>query len=364
VSHVDRRALLKNAAVAAAALTLPSACRTIAAPVTPAPRVRASEDRIIRNVTGLRPYRRTSFRVEAEKLGDKLIVHNYGHGGCGVTLSWGTAEMAAQLAIASDARRAAVLGCGVVGLATARVLQERGFDVTIYTKALPPHTTSNVAGALWLPTTIGDHDLVTPEIRAALRTACHISHQRFQLMAGSRYGVRWLPLYFTGAKPQILDWEWDEFADLIHDHPKPERNFGKPFTRATHAMLIEPNTYLPAVIEDFHAAGGKIVVRAFDDVSQIATLSEPLVMNCTGLASRTLFADAMLMPIKGQLTVLLPQPELDYMYIDKSGLYMFPRSDGVILGGTFERGVESMEVLPAVTQRLLEGHARYAAGVS
>ena len=43
----------------------------------------------------------------------------------------------------------AVLGCGAVGLATARVLQDRGFAVTIYARQLPPDTTSNVAGAMW-----------------------------------------------------------------------------------------------------------------------------------------------------------------------------------------------------------------------
>jgi len=363
VSLVDRRELLKNAAVAAAALTLPSACTTAAPASTPAPRVRASEDRVIRTVTGLRPFRRTSFRIEAEKLGDKLVVHNYGHGGCGVTLSWGCAEMAADLAMKSDSRRAAVIGCGVIGLTTARVLQERGFDVTIYTKELPPHTTSNVAGALWLPTTLADDEFVTPEVRASLRTASHIAYRRFQLMAGSRYGVRWLPLYFTGAKPIVLTWEWDEFHDLVRDHPQPERNLGQPYVRATHAMLIEPNTYLPALIEDFHDAGGRIVVRSFDDASQLSSLDEPLVINCTGLGSRALFSDPMLMPIKGQLTVLIPQPELDYMYVANDGLYMFPRTDGVILGGTFERGVESLEPSDELMRRKLAGHARFAAAV-
>lgn len=318
---------------------------------------------MIRIVTGLRPYRRTSFRVEAEKLGDKLLVHHYGHGGCGVTLSWGTAQMAAQLAMESSARSAAVIGCGVIGLTTARVLQERGFDVTIYAKELPPQTTSNVAGALWLPTTLADDDLVTPEIRESLRTASHAAHRRFQLMAGPRYGVRWLPLHFTGAKPIVRGWEWPSFEDLLPDDPAPDRNLGATYARVTHAMLIEPNVYLPALIEDFHAAGGQLVVRKFDDASQLAALEQPVVINCTGLESRALFPDAMLLPIKGQLVVLLPQPELDYMYVDNGRGYMFPRSDGVILGGTFERGVESLEPSAEVTSRIVSRHARFAAGI-
>ena len=54
--------------------------------------------------------------MRAEKLGDKLVVHNYGHGGAGITLSWGTAELAVEEGSKSDERDCAVLGCGVVGL--------------------------------------------------------------------------------------------------------------------------------------------------------------------------------------------------------------------------------------------------------
>jgi glycine/D-amino acid oxidase-like deaminating enzyme len=56
--------------------------------------VKISRERLIRTVVGLRPYRPRGFVVGAEQLGDKLVVHNYGHGGAGVTLSWGTASMA------------------------------------------------------------------------------------------------------------------------------------------------------------------------------------------------------------------------------------------------------------------------------
>src|SRR6185436_14460244 len=102
--------------------------------------VRVSRERLIRTVVGLRPFRSEGFVVEAEKLREKLLVHNYGHGGAGVTLSWGTASLAVDLArdfIQSKSQRSAakysrnrhprfaVLGCGVSGLSTARLLQQR-----------------------------------------------------------------------------------------------------------------------------------------------------------------------------------------------------------------------------------------------
>jgi glycine/D-amino acid oxidase-like deaminating enzyme len=61
------------------------------------PKLNVSHDLIAREIAGLRPFRPSGFVVRAEPFGDKVLIHNYGHGGCGVTLSWGTAEMAAKL---------------------------------------------------------------------------------------------------------------------------------------------------------------------------------------------------------------------------------------------------------------------------
>lgn len=51
---------------------------------------RLADAPILSVAVGLRPARPT-VRLETETLGDTLVVHNYGHGGAGVTLSWGCA---------------------------------------------------------------------------------------------------------------------------------------------------------------------------------------------------------------------------------------------------------------------------------
>src|SRR6185436_6338704 len=45
--------------------------------------VKVARDRVIREVVGLRPYRPAGFVVETERLGNTLLIHNYGHGGAG-----------------------------------------------------------------------------------------------------------------------------------------------------------------------------------------------------------------------------------------------------------------------------------------
>src|SRR5688572_29238273 len=108
--------------------------------------VNAAPERVIRTLAGLRPYRASGFVVRRDALGDKALVHNYGHGGAGITLSWGSSRLATDLGLAGHSGPVAVIGCGVMGLTTARLAQEAGFPVTIYTAALPPDTTSAVAG--------------------------------------------------------------------------------------------------------------------------------------------------------------------------------------------------------------------------
>ena len=53
---------------------------------------------VIATRVGLRPYRKTGVRLESEQTTDgRRVIHNYGHGGSGFTLSWGCAEDALKL---------------------------------------------------------------------------------------------------------------------------------------------------------------------------------------------------------------------------------------------------------------------------
>lgn len=54
--------------------------------------IQARTDRITDVRVGLRPFRHAGPRVETQVLGAKTIVHNYGHGGAGWSLSWGPAH--------------------------------------------------------------------------------------------------------------------------------------------------------------------------------------------------------------------------------------------------------------------------------
>ncbi len=354
----SRRTLLK-CALAGATLPLLPACVTRPHAVPRLAPVRVSPDRVIRQVAGLRPFRRSGFRVEAEMWDGKLVVHNYGHGGGGVSLSWGTAEQARALALASGHRSAAVLGCGAVGLATARLLQDAGFAVTIYARDLPPHTTSNIAGAQWAPVSVADPAARAPGFDQRFVQASRLAHRHFQALAGTRYGIRWRDNYLLTDSPEPkLAWDWQLIADLLplvpvdpREHPFPQRHVQRFLT-----MHIEPGVYLAQLLADFRLAGGLVVVREFADRAAVVALPEPLVVNCTGLGAGRLCNDPDVAPVRGQLVVLAPQPEVDYITVGPRGLYMMPREDGILLGGTYEPDTWSVEPDAVTGERLLAGH--------
>jgi len=346
-----------------------SGCAARRAAVSPAApprlaRVNVSADRVTRAITGLRPFRPSGFVVRADKLEDKLVIHNYGHGGGGITLSWGTAQLAADLAAASPARECAVLGCGVNGLSTARLLQQRGYNPVIYARDLPPSTTSNVAGGYWDPVTVYDHTRVTPGFRQQFGDAARFAFRRYQSLAGDEYAVRWLPVYSLSTtephSPPSPESPYSEVEALFPEKKilaRGEHPFAAPYVYRRASMLIEPAVYLHALMRDYFVAGGRVVVREFADIRELMTLHEPLIFNCTGLGAGKLFGDAELIPIKGQLVFLLPQPEVQYMTIGPGDIYMFPRRDGILLGGSHDRGVSNLDVDPEVTGRILRENA-------
>jgi D-amino-acid oxidase len=363
-TRINRRGFLGGAAVSAALLAMrPALAFDTKRHFAP---VKIARNRVIREVVGLRPYRPSGFVVDAQRFSNKLLVHNYGHGGGGVTLSWGTASLAVDMArdflIAHKSVRPthfAVLGCGVSGLSTARLLQRRFQNgpgtVTIYAKDLPPDTTSNIAGASWSPTSV--FETTTPKFNEQFRQACRISNRAFQLLVGPEYGVRWIETFELSNHEMSLQRELPGGNDLypqIETHKDPDNYFGFPFVRQYSTMLIEPSIYLSALLRDFYIAGGRVVVREFRNKQELARLRQPVIFNCTGLGSRALFGDEELSPVRGQLEILLPQPEIDYCYLSSG--YMFPRRDGIVLGGTWDHDDWSLTPDPEQATDILEAH--------
>jgi len=326
----------------------------------PAPNL--ADDQILRIVAGLRPCRRGGLRLEAETLdggaggGRKTIVHNYGHGGCGVTIGFGCAHLAADLAqqalgeppgAAGDVaartqtgRRLspiAVLGAGVIGLTTALELLRRGHGVTLYAERSGLDTTSALAGALWLPTGV-EFDASRAQIEQ-FTGIVRRSRDILTALDRQQWGIQRLPVFEPRPGDPAYEAEAARFAEIgAIDPPRTLDRLPLPGPpragiRYETEFLHTPR-FLRALAGEVNRRGGRLVPRRFDSTAEIAALPEPALINCLALGSRALFGDDAMYPARGALVHMRPQP-LGYCLHD-GYWYVFPREDALILGGSFE----------------------------
>jgi D-amino-acid oxidase len=331
-------------------------------------------------IAGVRPHRKNCYRLgEAEHPPQgKYLIHNYGHGGAGITMSWGCAVKIKGLVegvISRDAQAVskgiAVLGAGVMGLTAATLLREMvpKRKITIYAERTS-NTTSHKAGGQWCPASV-EHKGKLQEFKEIL----HDSHARFMALSkpplSEIYGVSERE-NFT-----ILRANDDESFRLAPDLT-PETCLERlPFKNMNcsgfvyKTMLIEPPIFLAKLKADLKAAGIVIQLRKFkpatetsDPKQTVAGLSENIIVNCTGMGSRKLFGDDDVIPVKGQLVMLRPQTGLDYLFSGFGSTmghdchdwvqYVFPRRDAVVVGGTYEWDVDNEKTNKKTLQRIVK----------
>lgn len=331
--------------------TVPGAMVRKRAPLAP---VKASMDRLISLEACLRPFRPQGPRIEPERIGRKTIVHNYGHGGSGWSLSWGAGRRAVALAKATDEARVAVIGCGAIGLTAAVVAQRAGLKVRIYTKDQMPYVRSFRATGVWSPSArICTLEHATPEFRKTWEEMARYSYFQYSSMLGLPGDpIEWTEGYklsdtpfgegaslYTHApypgEPMYPHLEDDHTPDLMSGMQTLTRDqhpFPVEYVRRVNMMMFNIPAYARMLMQDFLAAGGEVVIKEFESPKQFAGLAEKTIIHSTGYAARALVKDDSLIPVRGQTARLIPQPEVDYaISYDSQNVYTVPRRDGMIV---------------------------------
>jgi D-amino-acid oxidase len=310
-------------------------------------------------IAGVRPFRNGSYRLDAETDSGKFIVHNYGHGGAGITLSWGCAAKVAEKVRTrvqtSHDTKVAILGAGVMGMtAAARLLAlNLNLTVTIYAQNFWQKTTSAVAGGQWAVSKVNYTNNAAG--RKQLREILTEAYNTFITNPG--YGVTKLPNYNAAISPNletVLEVAPGLLAKRVDLATLPFEGPPRPGFKY-QTLLIEPLIFLPRLDGELRADGVQFVTKTFTSAKQImSTLTENIIINCTGFGAKGLFADEEdMIPYKGQLALLPAQSNLRYLYGRGNG-YMFPRKDAVVIGGTFEKNVNNMTASKTKCKKLVE----------
>ncbi|ESQ87181.1 hypothetical protein ABAC460_20635 [Asticcacaulis sp. AC460] len=367
---ISRRSLVFGGAMSFAAL---ASSRAMADPQPLGPLLNTPDfDRLApewRRV-GLRPYRKGGVKLDIDPGADtvqarKVLIYNYGHGGAGITLAWGCADqvkdfvdtaLRTRLQKPPKQTRVAVVGAGVIGLATAAELKRWAPDLTVTVMAenvdaagnpMPQSTTSWIAGgqfepsALWREYQDCDHPCKMDILHDLVRR----SHRRIQQIKAlgiqGDYGIADRTNY-------ILANEDDEgFAlgmprDVVPAAQTGLLPFAKLATVAGKAYatwLINPTILLPRLVSDLRAASVRFEKRKLRTRAELIAIDADIIINCTGLGAAKILPGTGLTPIRGQLVVLQNTDKLDYLFSGGCGnksAYMFCRQDDIVIGGTFD----------------------------
>ncbi len=352
---MDRRHFLQQGVLglAAAGLARPAGLAAQVAaplfdPIGPIMPVRALPDRIFRITVCLRPFRATGPRIETEQVGRKLVVHNYGHGGSGWSLSWGSARIAVGKAMANGTKDIAVIGAGALGLTAAITAQRAGAKVTIYAKERFPEVRSARATGSWTPDSrVAMAGSVGPEFAALWGRMAHDSYATWQSYVGlpgdpvewnDRYTLSDLPPDEMRAAIHATEVAgFAHYGDLIADitpraqafapgsHP-----FATRYATRNSQMMFNVANLAHMLTGDFLAAGGRIETVEFHHPSELGRLKEKAIINCTGYGARALFGDESVVPVRGQIAWLLPQAGVNYGLWYKN-ISLLGRRDGIVV---------------------------------
>lgn len=249
-----------------------------------------------------------------------------------------------------------VIGCGVSGLTTGVCLQRAGHTVQIWAREMPPHTTSNVAAAIWYPYQAYPAKRVTAWGKTSFEMFKSMQHIK-------ECGVFMATLVEARPAPSSDPW-WVSAVEHFRHASAEELPPGYPDGYLFATPTIDTRLYLDYLVRLFQAQGGQIVQRTIASLGE-AFEQSAIVVNCSGLGARELVGDQDLHAARGQ-TVRIRHNGSRRSLLDEEGpnrlAYIVPRTTDIILGGTYEEYNEGIEVDPGETQAILRRCARLAPG--
>ncbi|MGW2772241.1 FAD-dependent oxidoreductase [Streptomyces olivaceoviridis] len=231
-----------------------------------------------------------------------------------------------------------VVGSGIAGLTTAVLLAESGRRVRVWAREPAERTTSAVAGGLWWPYRIEPEPLVGAWALDSLTVYEELADRPEET------GVRLVDGVHHGAR---LD-ELGPWAGRVPGLRAVAEGL------AARLPVIDMPVHLAWLRQRLAEAGGTVEVR---EVTDLAAVPAPVVVNCTGLGARSLVPDPAVRPVRGQLVVVENPGVTSWFtsvdHASAASAYFIPQPGRLLLGGTAEEDDWSLEPDPATAEAIV-----------
>ncbi|XP_029900288.1 D-aspartate oxidase-like [Myripristis murdjan] len=260
--------------------------------------------------------------------------------------------------------RVVVVGAGVIGFSTAVCIAEAlpFCSVTLVAERFTPDTTSDVAaGIIW---NSGYPDIPVERQRRWFKD----NFDHFLAIAQSQHAPEAGVMMSSGWQifkevPAEKKPYWSDlvlgFRHMTASELKrfPDHKFGQAFT----TLKCECSTYLPWLEKRFKKAGGRVEQRKVNSLQELSGYD--IIVNCSGLGSKTLVGDTQMHPIRGQI-LKVQAPWLKH-FIDENGkTYIYPGIHSVTIGGTRQEGDWRLDVDEGDTRSIIERCSRLEPSLS
>lgn len=236
------------------------------------------------------------------------------------------------------------MGAGVIGLTTAITLKNAGYTVQIFAKAFNPNTTSNISAAYFAP--------LSGLADAALKPLVQVGFQKMaELAQDPSYGVRPVRLHELSQTP-----DYPAVLSELGGVEALEGRYTAPWDYGFSCDIYQIDTtiYMPRLMQEIEHLNIPISERTVENWDELEAYS--VAINCTGLGAREL-GDPSVYPIRGQIVrVSRPRGFPDIVInaeTDEQITYIVPRTQDIVLGGTYQYGSENLEVDPLTANTIL-----------
>jgi len=242
----------------------------------------------------------------------------------------------------------AIIGAGISGMSTALLLVQKKHRITVYAKAFSPNITSDRAAAFWFPYHIRNDKRGIGWCQASYDHYKKLAEQKDtgisiqQLIKVLRKGVK--------EEEQVwMDFMPKDSCRIMHSNEL-SSNIAKGYD--IKVPLIETQIFLPYLQMRLQDSGVEFIKKEIKYFNEL-TLDNDIVINCSALGSGNLCNDKSIIPVKGQVGLLAPKKDLPIYLDNEKLLYIVPRKDAIIVGGTYEERIETETTDPLVIERLL-----------
>ncbi|MBY5162467.1 NAD(P)/FAD-dependent oxidoreductase [Salsipaludibacter albus] len=262
-----------------------------------------------------------------------------------------------------------VVGAGVVGLMAAHALSHRGHAVEVLTHEDPLATTSATAGASFKPRLVDDSPLLRPLLVASRDVLVGWTSSGFATTLGIR---RHRHAVVTTNGPFEGDW-LDLVDDVKRSVPGPGAGLsgvaapGDTAAVAFTTWFFDVDEVLPALLG--HLQGDHAVVprhRVVSRLEEVVDLGE-VVVNATGVAASRLVGDPDVVAVRGTVVRVRSAAVADWdpdRSMSRHGSYVYPRRDGVLVGGTADWGAHDRTPDGGLARRLVDAAVHLAPGLA